>query len=410
MTTTTTTTTTTTEHEPPKRARRRRKTRGSIYKRNDGRWCAQLELAGGRRKYIYGQTEADVETKLTAAKSTIDAGGRLVDERFTVTDLVDAFLEERTNRVRPGTLDNYRHYVDFHIKPHIGKLTVARFTADDVQAFANRRVREGASASTVSYTLIVLRMAFRLAVSRRRVMFNPTEGVHGPKVERNVGAPLDAADAQKLIEAARAHRLGAMWILGAALGLRFSEIAGLRWRDVDLKAGHVTIRHQLFIARAAKGEVGHFGERAKLTPPKTKRALRRLALSAAVVAELKVRKATQAAERLKAGEAWSDSLGLIFTCPRGQPLDRGSHSKEHRALCDAAGVRRVRFHDLRHGAATLMLAAGVDPAALSAALGHSRVAFTLDTYVHVTSPRVDDAVGRLADVLSLTANLTAKPA
>jgi site-specific recombinase XerC len=117
----------------------------------------------------------------------------------------------------------------------------ARLTADDVQAFVNRRTRDGVSPSMTHHVLVVRRMASKLAVQRRRIMFNPTEGVHGPKV----GAPLDAADTQKLLEKARAQPLGAMWFLAASLGLRFAEVAGLRWRDVNLEKGAVAVRHQL---------------------------------------------------------------------------------------------------------------------------------------------------------------------
>jgi integrase len=388
------------QREPAKKSRRRR-ARGSIYKRADGRWCAALSLKGGSRKYIYGDTLLEVEQRLTAAKSTIDKGGPLVDDRLTVSMVVDAFLEEREHRVRPRTIESYRQLVEQHIKPQLGKYRAATLTSEDVQAFANRRVREGASASMMHHVLVVLRMAFKLAVARRRVTFNPTEGVHGPKVERAVGSPLDATDTQKLLTAVRTHPLAAVWFLAASLGLRQGEIFGLRWRDVNLDEGRVAVKHQLQIKRAKKGQVGAFASRAELVPPKTKRALRTLALDPAVVVLLRARKKRQAADRLAAGEAWEDKLGLIFTTPYGQPLDRGSMSKLHRDAQKLAGVRHVRFHDLRHGAATLMLAAGVDPATLSATLGHSRVAFTLDTYVHASDTRVDDAVGRLASALAL---------
>lgn len=386
---------------PTKQQRRRKKARGSIYKRSDGRWCAELALRGGGRKFIYGKTAGEVETKLTAAKATLDAGGRVADDRLTVGAIVDAFIEERERRVRPRTMESYRYIVEQHIKPQLGRMHAARFTADEMQAFVNRRLREGVSASMLHHMLVVARMAFKLAVQRRRIMFNPVEGVRAPKVERDVGVPLDAGETRKLLEAARPHRLCAMWFLAASLGLRFGETAGLRWCDVNLDAATVTVRHQLYTARAKPGETGTFSTRTSLAPPKTKRGIRMLALGAAVVALLRARKKTQAAERLAAGGTWADTLGLIFTCVHGEPMDVGTMSKTHRAICKAAGVRHVRFHDLRHGAATLMVAAGVDPATLSATLGHSRVAFTLDTYVHATSPRIDEAVGRLAGVLAL---------
>lgn len=385
----------------PTRRRRKRRARGSTYQRSDGRWCGELALKGGGRKYVYGATEGEVERKLTAHKATLDQGGALADDRLTVTAVVDAFIENREGNVRPRTMESYRYLVEQQIKPHMGKMRAATLTTDALEKAINKRVRDGVSPSMAHHVLVVLRMAFKLAVQRRNVGFNPADGVRGPKVERKILAPLDAADTQKFLTAARAHRLAAVWFFAASLGMRYSEIAGLRWRDVDLDGRTVTIRHQLYIARAAPGVVGDFVSRAQLVPPKTKRALRTLAMSPALVALLRERKKAQAAEKLECGKLWRDKLGLMFTCVHGEPLDVGTLNKAHDALCTAAKVRRVRFHDLRHGAATTMLAAGVDPATLSATLGHSRVAFTLDTYVHATSPRIDDALGRLAGALDL---------
>lgn len=382
---------TTTNAPTAKLARRRKKGRGSIYRRRDGRWCAELPKPGGGRKFIYGATAGEVETKLTAAKATLDAGGNLGDDRLTVAVVLDRFLDERQHRTRPRTIESYRYLADHHIKPHIGSMRARALTADDVQAFINRRVREGLSPSMVHHVLMVLRMAFKLAVMRRAVLVQPTIDVHGPKVERSIPVPLDLADTQKLLGAARSHPLGGVWFLAAGLGLRRGEVLGLRWRDVDLDAGRVTVRHQL--VRTDDG--------LNLAPPKTKRALRTLSLSPATVALLQARKARQAKDRLRAGEVWADSLGLIFTGERGHPIDGGTLAGLHAELCKAAGVRHVRFHDLRHGAATLMLAGGEDPATLSATLGHARVAFTLDTYVHTSQPRIAEATGRLGAILGL---------
>lgn len=377
--------------EPRKRGRRRKKGRGSIYQRSDGRWCAELAVDNGRRKFIYGATAADVERKLTAAKSTVDAGGSLGDERLTVGVVLDMFLDEREHRVRPRTIESYRYLVDHHIKPHIGNIRARTLSPADVQGFIARRLRANASASLLHHVLAVLRMAFRLAVRWGLILRNPADDVHGPKVERKELSPLDAIATQGLLAVAAKEPLGAIWFIAASLGLRRGEILGLTWNDVDLDAGILAVRHQLQGA----------AEKAKLVAPKTKRGMRELAINARVVALLRERKRLQAAEKLAAGDKWENRLNLIFTGERGQALEGATVLKIHHRLCKAAGVAAVRFHDLRHGAATLMLDAGVDPATLSATLGHSRVGFTLDTYVHATRRNLDDAVEKLAGVLKL---------
>jgi integrase len=390
---TTTTTTEATSDTPTKARAKRKRSRGSVYQRSDGRWCGEVVLKNGKRKYVYGKTAADVDEKLTATKQTANSGAPVADGRLTVADVLEAFMDEREQRVRDRTLAAYRRIVDDHIKPYIGTRRMHDLTRDDVQAFITRRTRGGLSAAMAHHVLVVVRMAFKHAVEGDRIPRNVAAGVKGPKVERPELAPLEADDTAKLLAAAREHPLGAIWFLAASLGLRRGEVLGLRFRDVDLEGGTVTIRHQLAGA----------GDKAVLVPPKTKRGIRSLALNAAVVALLKTRKARQAEEKLAAGELWQNALGLIFTGEQGQPLEGATVFKIHKRLCKAAKVRRVRFHDLRHGAATLMLEAGVDPASLSATLGHSRVGFTLDTYVHVRQPKVDDAVGALAGVLGLGA-------
>jgi integrase len=379
------------EPEANKRTRRRKKGRGSIYQRSDGRWCAELTVENGRRKFIYGATAGDVERKLTAAKSMIDAGGSVGDDRLTVGMVLDKFIDEREHRVRARTIESYRYLVKHHIKPHIGSVRARTLSPADVQSFIAHRLRAKVSASLLHHVLAVLRMAFKLAVRWGLVLRNPADAVRGPKVERKELSPLDAEATKKLLVVAAKEPLGGIWLLAASLGLRRGEILGLTWDDVDLDAATLVVRHQL--QGAAK--------KAKLVAPKTKRAMRELSLSSGVVALLKERKRQQATEKLAAGEKWEDKLDLIFTGERGQALEGASVTKMHRRLCKDAEVRTVRFHDLRHGAATLMLEAGVDPATLSATLGHSRVAFTLDTYVHATRRNLDDAVDKLANVLKL---------
>lgn len=389
-----------TEIEKPKAKRqgKRRKGRGTVYKRADGRWCAELPIGSGKRKFFYGATEGEVDAKLTAAKATLDAGGVLGDGKTTVGVILDRFLEERAGRVRANTIESYQRIVALHLKPHLGRVLARKLTAADVQAFVTERGRAGLSPAMVHHALVVLRMALSLAEDWNLVLRNVAKKVNGPMVERPDLPPLDADDTGKLLVAARQHRLGAVWYIAASLGLRLGEILGLRWSDLDLDTGALTVRHQLAFAPPP----GDFASRALLAPPKTKRGNRTLHLAPGLVALLRERKAAQARERLKAGAAWDNRLALAFTSLRGHPFDGRTVAAIHAELCKTAGVRRVRFHDLRHGAATLMLGAGVDVVNLSASLGHADVAFTLSRYAHATRPKMDDAVGRLAGVLGLS--------
>ncbi len=406
---------TTTEQQTTVRApatprRRRRRARGSTYRRSDGRWCGELALKGGGRKFVYGRTQSDVEQKLTAAKASIDAGVPLGDDRLTVGAILDRFLEERAGRVRPSTLTRYTEIATLHIKPTLGTRKARALTAADVQSFVSSLSRNGMTPAMVHHVLVVLRMALNLAESWDLVARNVAKRVKAPKAERmppvegeepkarSVREPLNLDETRKLLEAARPHRLGAIWFLATSLGLRKGEVLGLRWRDVDLNAGTLTVRHQLAFVTEGKGD--ERTTRAVLAPLKAKRRLETLPLAPGLVALLRERKALQAAEQLKAGAAWENALGLIFTSLRGHALDVCRMHRLHRELLTNAGVRVVRFHDLRHGAATEMIGNGADVASAGAILGHADKATTL-RYSHPDPARAHAAVTRLASVLGL---------
>ena len=383
----------------PRRRRSRPKARangeGSVFQRADGRWCAVLSCGGGRRKSYYGATRAEALGALVGAREAQRRGQPLGDDRLTLAVLLERFLDERRARTRPATMTDYTNVVRRHLTPALGPVKVRKLTAADVQAFLEAK-RGEVSPTMVRHIRTILRMALRLAVDWELVSRNVVDSVRGPKAERPAIDPLDAAETRQLLAKVRAHPLAAVWFLAATLGLRRGELLGLRWDAIDLDGGTLAVRAQL---AHVEGEGEGEAKRPVLVEPKSKSGRRMLKLAPPLVAMLRERKAAQAAQRLRAGGYWRNDLGLVFTLDDGRPICGPAVSSLHTRLCTAAGVRVVRFHDLRHGAASLMLAAGVDPRTLSEALGHARVAFTLDTYAHVKRPRLDDAIDRLAAVV-----------
>jgi integrase len=382
-----------------KRTRRRRGRRlngeGTIYQRKDGRWCAEVASGDGKKKCLYAPTAEAVRAKLNATIEMLAKGQSLGDDRLTVAQHLTVFLDERRTRTRPATMVDYTNVVDNHLVPGLGTIRLRRLTAADVQRFLDEKRTTGLSATMVRHIRTILRMAMRLAVDRDLVVRNVVDSVRGPKAEQAEIVPLTADETRKLLETARTHPLGAIWFIVATLGLRRGEVLGLRWSDVDLERAKLSVRVQLATVDDDRDDTERKPREAKLVEPKSKRAVRDLVMAPAVVEALRARKRTQAEDRLRVG-AWHDKHGLIFTAEDGTPLVGASISALHTSLCETARVRTVRFHDMRHGAASLMLAAGVDPRTLSEALGHSRVSFTLDTYAHVTQARLDDAVSRVA--------------
>ena len=204
---------------------------------------------------------------------------------------------------------------------------------------------------------------------------NPTEYTTRPRVERVETTVLSPALVQRFLAAAEGTRYEALFALAVMTGMRQGELLGLRWRDVDLETGEIQVRHSL--QRIA----GAF----EFVEPKSVKSRRPIVLGAKAVEALRRHRVRQTEERLKIGQPWHD-LDLVFTNKIGLPVEITNLTQRHfRPTLRKAGNPTIRFHDLRHTAATLMLGAEVNVKVVSEVLGHSQTAFTMDRYQHVST-------------------------
>ena len=201
--------------------------------------------------------------------------------------------------------------------------------------------------------------------------------------------PLTPEQAKTLLATVADHRLGALVTVAVGLGLGQGEALGLRWEDVDLDAGVLSVRQTLDRA----GTTPRFGE------PKTRRSRRSISVPDVVTTALRRHRTRQLEERLAAGARWRDS-GLVFTTTIGTPVDRGRLHKIFKAMLRSAGLPDIRYHDLRHTAATLLLAQGVDPRTIMETLGHSQMSLTLNTYAHVMPALQREAAAKMDAILT----------
>ncbi|MDP9416846.1 MAG: site-specific integrase [Actinomycetota bacterium] len=201
--------------------------------------------------------------------------------------------------------------------------------------------------------------------------------------------PLSVDEARALLAAARGDRLEARWVVALSLGLRQGEVLGLWWEDVDLDAGLLRVTRQLARGRA--------GRAAEIAPLKTARSRRTLALARPLVEVLRAHRARQESERL-AAPCWAEDR-LLFSTLVGTPLDASNDARAFKALLSRAGVRPIRLHDLRHTAASLLLAQGVHARVVMEVLGHSQIALTMNTYSHVMPSLLTEAATSMEDSL-----------
>jgi integrase len=326
-----------------------------------------------RYRYVYGDTRKEVAERLTTLLREQHTGTLAKDGKLTVGDFLTSWLEDKAARgLRPATVRGYRTWISQHLVPTLGRIRLEKLQPQDVDAMVKAKLASGLSPRSVHHIRAVLRAALTQAVKYGLIARNVaalTEAVSVPDHEMRVFSPTEA---RAFLEAIRGDRLEALYTVVLALGLRQGEALGLRWPDIDLDA------RQLVVVNALQRVDGKL----TLVPPKTKRSRRTISLPAAAVDQIRAHKLRQLEERLLAGARWRES-GFVFTTTIGTPLSGPEVTKAFQRRLATAGLPRLRFHDLRHSCATLLLVQGVPARVVMEILGHSSIALTMNTYSHV---------------------------
>jgi integrase len=379
-------------------AKRRGNSEGSIYQDRDGRWRASVHLGyrnGKRvRKVLNGATRAEVAAKLTAALRSKQLGIPLPSERQTVAEYLRGWLENVAKpSTRPKTFTSYEYITREHLIPSLGAKVLAKLGPQEVREFMKAKVDIGLSAKTVKHLRDTLRCALNVAVRDGILARNPAALVKPPRETLHAVTVLTQDQARQFLEAARGCRLEALFTVAICMGLREAEALGLRWEDVDFQSGTITVRYQL---QRISGKL-------QLTQPKTEKSRRAIPMPAITRSALVAHLAAQRDARDLAGDRWVDS-GLVFTTGIGTPLDQRNMLRDFYRLIKASNVPKIRFHDLRHSAATLLLAQGVHMKAVQEILGHSNFSTTANVYAHVLPSMKREAADRMDEVFAPVAS------
>jgi integrase len=377
------------------RRRQRGSGEGSVYRRaSDGRWVANVSLGyvkgKRRRRVFYGKTRREVVDKLKVALHEQQMGDLPPADRITVAELLDIWLRDT---VKPSltrtTYESYERMTRNHIKPQLGHIRLQNLTQPQVQKLLEALYREGKSARTVLYTRSVLHRALDMARRWGLITRNVSEGVEAPRGRAVRAAKAFTVDeARTLLEYAKGKPLEALYVLTVTYGLRRGEVLGLKWEDVDFDHGTLSVRRS--VSRLQDG----LRERAV----KTEQANRVLPLVGNVPDVLRAHLQRQRRERLRVGPKWRDT-GYIFTAPYGGIMEpRNLHYHFKRDLA-AAGLGDHRFHDLRHSAATFLIALGVPLPTVAAILGHSSPRITLDVYAHSLETEAGAGIEKMGKLL-----------
>ncbi|GAB3815031.1 tyrosine-type recombinase/integrase [Kribbella italica] len=414
---------------------------GNIRQRSNGLYegRAYVITTDGRevRKSVYGKSWDEVHEKLTKMQADTMSGKRVASSSQTVAEYLEYWLEEHArHRVRDTTFASYKWLITKYLVPLFGKKKLTTLRPNDVRrglfqlqqvcqccaqgkdrareerAEVERKKREGRPArknakaiegarccalvlkvccrstvsdGTVRYLHRLLRAALQDAVSEDEIL---TENVakklrlnhkYRPKFKA-----WSRAEATKFLEAIRDDRLYALYAVALSLGLRRGEALGLRWSDVDLEAALIQVNQALHRVDGAL----------KLGDVKTDGSTRLVAVPKPLVSALRAHRAAQAQERKNAGESWQAG-GYVFSTMIGTPIEPRNMNRHFDRLCEKAGVRRIRFHDLRHSCASLLYSQGVPLENIQDVLGHSSPTVTKVIYVDVAEDVTRDAVDKL---------------
>ena len=368
----------------------------AIWQRGPRRW--RIELVTGprgadgkypRRSWTIDGTRRDAEREERRFKAEIEAQhAAFVDPtKDTVAQYLAGWLERKRAEVADTTAESYARMARVHIVPALGAVRLADLSPAAVQGWVDA-MSGRVSARTASYARTVLRIAMQDATMLGLVAANPVDRTRGPRQEPRKVAAFTLEQCEALFARATGSRLEPLLRFAAFSGLRRGEVLGLRWADVDMQAGTVSVR-QSRVALAGKSTVH---------APKTEAGTRTITVPGAALDALRARWAQQAADRLKAGAAWRDE-GWVFATAAGGPLDPNNVSRDFRRLRDAARLQKEPFHALRHTAVSVQLAAGVPLEVASKRIGHKRTALTADTYGHMLPQADQAAAGKVDDFL-----------
>lgn len=368
---------------------RRGRGEGSVYQRPDGLWAAQVTVGYDgqgkrRRRTVYGRTKAEVLRKLADLQHEALTGALTEPGRLTVAGFLASWLQDvARTRVRPSTLARYAGLVEKHVTPYIGGLQLRKVTPLVLQRLYSQLEKHGASPRTRELVHVVLHSALKHARRVNVLRENPADLVDKPRAPKRSMRALSREEVGALLGAAKDDRLEALYVCAVSLGLREGELLGLRWEDVDLRQGTLTVRRTQ----------QELNGRLLVSEPKTAASRRTIPLPDGVKAALREHRKRMLAEGLRSEWVFCDTQGGLLR--RSNLIQRSFWP-----LLKRAGLPRIRFHDLRHTAATLLLEQGVPLKTVQALLGHSTIAVTADTYAHVTPAMERQAVAAMDTILA----------
>jgi integrase len=365
---------------------------GSVVQRPNGRWQAQISV-GGRRLTHTANSKAEALRWVREHQSRAEQGLLPPDGgKVTLGAFLVQWLRAIEPSVEPKTFEQYSYLVRVHLAPKGSRLADLRLVdlrADHLQVLYAEKLDAGLSSRTVQLMHVVLHHALEDAVRWGRLARNPAKAATAPRTRRAEMHVWSAEQARAFLAGVEGQRLEPLYRLALSCGLRLGELLALRWDDVDLDGRRLQVRRTL---QRIKGKGIVTGQ------PKSTKGRRQIVLPGPVVEGLRHWRVQQKEERLIAGQRWQDT-GYVFTTGVGTSIEPRNLHRHFKQRAERLSLPTIRFHDLRHTCATVLLSQGVHPKFVQELLGHANISITLDTYSHFLPPMAEETARTMERVL-----------
>jgi integrase len=370
-------------------ARRRGNSEGCIYQRKDGKWRVQLRLQGQRLSFS-GKSRRECQEWLKKTIGLIDNGLNYVSTTITVSEYMNNWLAIAKTSRRASTWSHYEQLNRTYVLRYLGKIKLKDLRPDTIQLFYDRLLKEKVGEYTINKIHTMLHGALEQAVKIGLASRNAADAAIPPRPQSKEMQFLDDNQVSQMLLAARGSRMEAILHLAVATGMRQMELLGLKWTDLDWVKQTLRIERQLERSDS---------ENIRFSPPKTKRGKRTISLGDQTIEVLQRWNEIQNEQRKAAGENWKET-GLMFTTNVGTPICFRNLLRDFKLILQKAGLPNIRFHDLRHTAASLMLNHDIPVIVVSRRLGHAKPSITLDVYGHLIPSMQTEVAQKIDDLIT----------
>jgi integrase len=343
-------------------------------------WIAQITLPDGKRRRKRSKSQKVVRDWLLSQRDSVRDGLVVSDEKITVGQFIDRYIADvATHTLKPKTLQEYKYLIRLHIKPALGSTRLAKLTPIHVQRFYSEKLNSGLSKRTVQFMHSVLHKALEQALKWGMVVRNVSDLVDPPNPKRKAPVTWNQEQVRRFLDHVQDHRWYPIYVLAVYCGFREGEVLGIHFEDVDLLHAKIYVRHAVQYI---------IGQGLVITEPKSDSGKRPVSLPGyahTVLTDYLIQQ--------------TRTQGLVFVTKNDTPISPRNLVRHFKEATEQAGLPEIRFHDLRHTHASLLLAAGVHPKLVQERLGHSQISLTMDTYSHLLPGMSDEAASKFDELM-----------